>query len=306
MCIFHEYIQHAYQAATGHTPDYDEIYWQLTEENPYVNTRSLFRKTELTETMEHMLAGLDASESAIERSRHILSCWIHATDWLATHTGYVDHVPRVHPQISGRTDQLLRPDILPLYELDEETFREATGQLEAPADRYITQELFRHSERYWFRFMDWLERALRDTSDRCCRQLAEFVRRCSFDERQIRRWKSSYGEIRVYMEQQPVDEIDIMEFDTDFLTGYVDSVARGIFVPVIFHATVHYRNGSLLARFSGDADVNDLKRPGASDFCAVVDDAIEWIRQEIDGIRELTEPHEAAISEDLPERQLAA
>ncbi|EMH9204313.1 hypothetical protein NGC52_25720 [Klebsiella michiganensis] len=66
--------------------------------------------------------------------------------------------------------------------------------------------------------MDWLERALRDTSDQCCRQFAEFIRRCSSDEREIKRWESDYGEIRVYMEKQPVDEIDIMEFDADFHT----------------------------------------------------------------------------------------
>ncbi|HBM3184827.1 TPA: hypothetical protein LVM22_001089 [Klebsiella oxytoca] len=210
------------------------------------------------------------------------------------------------PDTQADTDQLLRADILPLYELDEETFREATAQLEAPANSYITQIQFRHSERYWWRFMDWLERALRDVSDRCCRQLTGFVKRCSFDERLIRRWKSDYGEIRVYMEQQPVDEIDIMEFDTDYLTGYVDSVARGTFVPAIFHATVHYRNGSIIARFSGDADVNNPEHPGAGDYCSVVDDAIEWIRQEVDELRELAEHPAATVSEVLPERQLAA
>ncbi|NMD81421.1 hypothetical protein HG597_20165 [Klebsiella sp. DNRA6] len=104
------------------------------------------------------------------------------------------------------------------------------------------------------------------------------------------------------MEQQPVDEIDIMEFDTDFLTGYVDSVARGIFVPVKFHVKVHYRNGSLLARFSGDADVNNLERPGASDYCVVVDDAIEWIRQEVKDLSQKESTYKKFASESTSEQ----
>lgn len=61
---------------------------------------------------------------------------------------------RIHPQISGRTDQLLRADIMPLYELDEAMFREASGQRDNASEEYITLAQFRQSERYWFRFMD--------------------------------------------------------------------------------------------------------------------------------------------------------
>ncbi len=307
MCIIHEYIQHAYRAALAFSPDYDDIYWRLDEDsNPYVNTRILFRKEILSEIMEHMLSGLNSEETAITRSRNILKLWIHATDWLATQTEYVDHIPRVHPQVSGRTDQLLRADILPLYELDDETFREATGQTDIPQCDVMTLEQFRKSERYWIHFMDWLERAVRDTSDRCCRQLTKFVSRCSFEERQLRSWKSAFGEIRLHMSSQAIEDIDIMEFDDDYLTGYIDSVANGVFVPVIFNVSVHYRSGAAVARFSGDADVNDLEHPNAADYSSVVDDAIEWIRLEVDELRQLTEIRETSAKEDISVRRLAA
>ena len=34
------------------------------------------------------------------------------------------------------------------------------------------------------------------------------------------------------------------------------------------------------------ANVNDLTHPGAEDYYAVMDDAIEWIRQEVKDLRE--------------------
>lgn len=306
MFIFHEYIQQCYQAATGYAPDYDDIYWQLTEETPYVNTRTLYRKAELTGVMGHMLAGLDTTDGTVERCRHILGCWIDATDWLASQTGYVDHVPRVHPQISGRTDQLLRPDILPLYELDGETFREATGQQEVPADRYITPAQFRQSERYWFRFMDWFERALRDVSHRCCGVLTKFVARCPQEETQIRRWQGEYGELRLTLCPTDIDDIDIMEFEDGFLTEYVEGVAAGLFVPVTFRADVHYRNGVRLASFTSDTEVNEPEHPGAADFCDVVNDAIEWIRQEVEILRPPVSSRDIPAGEIQQERQLAA
>ncbi|MDY4316510.1 hypothetical protein SOW02_16425 [Pectobacterium actinidiae] len=93
-------------------------------------------------------------------------------------------------------------------------------------------------------------------------------------------WSGDTGEIRLYMSPQPIDEIDIMEFEDDFLTSYVDAIVAGVHVPVIFRADVHYRNGAVMASFMGDTEVNEPERPNASDYCAVVDDAIGWIREE--------------------------
>lgn len=291
MCIIHEYIQQAYQRIVGYAPDYDEICWQLDVDagHTYVNTHTLFETEQLTAVMETMLERLAIDEAKRERSRKVLTLWIHATNWLANEgrdDGYL-YLPRVHPQISGRTDQLLRAEIMPLYELDEAVFREASGQRESAPEAYVTLAQFRQSERYWLRFMDHLERSLRDVSYQCLDTLTRFVSACTFEARQLRHWRSCAGEIRLYMSPQPIDEIDIMEFEDDFLTEYVDAVAVGIYVPVIFRADVHYRNGAVLACFTGDAEVNEPEHPNASDYCAVVDDAIEWIREEVEHVESL-------------------
>ncbi|MFJ5317491.1 hypothetical protein [Pectobacterium versatile] len=283
MCIIHEYIQQAYQKALGYAPDYDEICWQLDENagHTYVNTQILFETDKLMVVMETMLERLNTDDAKRERSRKVLELWINATNWLANEVddGYI-HLPRVHPQISGCTDQLLRADIMSLYELDEDVFRDASGQGDRAPEECITLAQFRQSERYWLRFMDYLERSLRDVSHQCAETLTKFVSACAFEEKQIRRWSGDAGEIRLYMFPQPIDEIDIMEFEDDFLTSYVDAIAVGVHVPVIFRADVHYRNGAVMASFTGDAEVNEPDRPNASDYCAVVDDAIEWVREE--------------------------
>ncbi|RJL53160.1 hypothetical protein [Pectobacterium carotovorum] len=285
MCIIHEYIQHAYQRTLGYAPDYDDIGWQLDEDAgiTYVNTQTLFENEQLTAVMETMLERLDTDDAKRERSRKVLTLWINATNWLANGNG-VEHgylyLPRVHPQISGRTDQLLRADIMPLYELDEEAFREASGQSNSLPDEYVTLAQFRQSERYWFRFMDHLERSLRDVSHQCAETLTQFVSNCTFEEKQIRRWVGKSGEIRLYMSQQSIDDVDIMEFEDDFLTQHVDAIAAEIYVPVTFRADVHYRNGAVMKSFTGDTEVNDPERPNASDYYDVMVDAIEWIREE--------------------------
>ncbi|MBN3263997.1 hypothetical protein [Pectobacterium brasiliense] len=301
MCIIHEYIQHAYQRTLGYAPDYDDICWQLDEDAgiTYVNTQTLFENEQLTAVMETMLERLDTDDVKRERSRKVLRLWINATNWLANGNrvehGYL-YLPRVHPQISGRTDQLLRADIMPLYELDEAAFREASGQSDSLPDEYVALAQFRQSERYWFRFMDHLERSLRDVSHQCAETLTQFVSACTFEEKQIRRWRGSAGEIRLYMSQQSIDDIDVMEFENDFLTQHVDAIAAGIYVPVTFRADVHYRNGAVMKSFTGDTEVNDPERPNASDYYAVVDDAIEWIREESEHVVSLMNTASLSIS----------
>lgn len=284
MCIIHEYIQHAYQSALGYAPGYEEICWRLDvgSGQTYVNTHTLFETDQLTAVMETMLERLAIDEAKRERSRKVLTLWIHATNWLANEGGddsYM-HLPRTHPQISGHTDQLLRAEIMPLYELDEAVFREASGQRESAPEAYVTLAQFRQSERYWLRFMDHLERSLRDVSYQCLDTLTKFVSNCTFEEKQIRRWRGSIGEIRLYMSQQSIDDVDIMEFEDDFLTQHVDAIAAGIYVPVTFRADVHYRNGAVMKSFTGDTEVNDPERPNASDYYEVMVDAIGWVREE--------------------------
>ncbi|AIA69930.1 conserved hypothetical protein [Pectobacterium atrosepticum SCRI1043] len=299
MCIIHEYIQQAYQRTLGYAPDYDDICWQLDENvgHTYVNTQMLFENEQLTAVMETMLERLDTDDAKRERSRKVLTLWINATNWLANELehGYM-HLPRVHPQISGRTDQLLRADIMPLYELDESVFREASGQGDSVPDEYVTLAQFRQSERYWFRFMDHLERSLRDVSHQCAETLTQFVSNCTFEARRIRRWCGNTGDIRLYMAPQPIDEIDIMEFEDDFLTQHVDAIAAGIYVPVTFRADIHYRNGAVMKSFTGDTEVNDPERPNTSDYYEVMVDAIGWIREESEHVVSLVNTASLSIS----------
>ncbi|KML70051.1 hypothetical protein [Pectobacterium peruviense] len=299
MCIIHEYIQQAYQRELGYAPDYDEICWQLDENvgHTYVNTQMLFENEQLTAVMETMLERLDTDDAKRERSRKVLTLWINATNWLANELehGHM-YLPRVHSQISGRTDQLLRTDIMPLYELDEAVFREASGQGDSVPDEYVTLAQFRQSERYWFRFMDHLERSLRDVSHQCAETLTQFVSNCTFEARRIRRWCGNTGDIRLYMAPQPIDEIDIMEFEDDFLTQHVDAIAAGIYVPVTFRADIHYRNGAVMKSFTGDTEVNDPERPNTSDYYEVMVDAIGWIREELEHVVSLVNTASLSIS----------
>ncbi|EPC4577161.1 hypothetical protein PO498_15495 [Klebsiella variicola] len=290
MTIIHEYIQQAYRTALGYAPDYDDIFWDLNTSRPYVNSRILFETGPLTEVMEGMLAGLDAPEETVARCRQVLTCWIRAANWQATRTNEGIWLPRCHPQVSGYHDQLMRGDITPLLSLEGDTFDEATGQRDIPLAQCLTPAQFRASERYWMRFMDWLERTLRNVSRQCCKILSAFAGHCTSEEREIRCWRSEHGTIRVFMCPQAVDEIDFMEFEDNYLTEYVDAVAAGLFVPVTFRVDVNYRNGATLARFTGDAEVNDVEHPGAEDFCCVVDDAISWIREEVEYARTFRVP----------------
>lgn len=62
----------------------------------------------------------------------------------------------------------------------------------------------------------------------------------------------------------------------------------------------------LLARISKDADVNDLKHPGAEDYYAVMNEAIEWIRQEVKDLSQKESAHKKFASESTSETRLAA
>ncbi|MGM3190956.1 hypothetical protein ACS25B_08505 [Dickeya dadantii subsp. dieffenbachiae] len=191
---------------------------------------------------------------------------------------------------------MLRADILPLYELDEAAFREASGQSGNSPEAFVTLAQFRQSERYWFHFMDHLERSLRDVSHQCAETLTQFVSNCTFEGKQIRRWIGKSGDIRLYMSRQSIDEIDIMEFEDDFLTQHVDAIAAGIYVPVTFRADIHYRNGAVMKSFMGDKEVNDPERPNASDYYEVMVDAIGWIRKESEHVVSLVNTASLSMS----------
>lgn len=54
------------------------------------------------------------------------------------------------------------------------------------------------------------------------------------------------------------------------------------------------------------ANVNDLTHPGAEDYYAVMDDAIEWIRQEVKDLSRQESTHKKFACESTSETRLAA
>ncbi|MGG6033100.1 hypothetical protein ACQSE4_26145, partial [Salmonella enterica] len=123
---------------------------------------------------------------------------------------------------------------------------------------------------------------LRETTEHCFRQLSRFVENCNFEPRILRRYKGGYGDIRVDVMPQDIGEIDVMEFDPDYIISWVDKVADGVFTPLQFVANVYYRNGIQMASFRGDIEVEDLSHLTAKDYGDVVGQAVEWVREQFD------------------------
>ncbi|EEB8092474.1 hypothetical protein GI007_20240 [Salmonella enterica] len=61
-----------------------------------------------------MLGSLESDEVTVTRCRQVLTLWITGLDALARESNSSELLPRVHPQSSGQTDQLLSGDIRPL------------------------------------------------------------------------------------------------------------------------------------------------------------------------------------------------
>ncbi|EBH8655710.1 hypothetical protein DYL80_21525 [Salmonella enterica subsp. enterica serovar Minnesota] len=281
--IYDWYIQQHMQAATGLELDDEDFTWQFRGvSSDHVNTYMLFEHEKLLVAMETMLDSLESDEATVTRCRQVLTLWITGLDTLARERNSAEILPRVHPHSSGQADQLLSGDIRPLQQCSEEDYLRLTGQTDLPENQRIPQKTFNATEKYWQRFEAWLGRQLRETTEHCFRQLSRFVENCNFEPRILRRYKGEYGDIRVDVMPQDIGEIDVMEFDPDYIISWVDKVADGVFTPLQFVANVYYRNGVLMASFRGDIEVEDLSHLTAKDYGDVVGLAVEWVREQFD------------------------
>ncbi|HAG1964787.1 TPA: hypothetical protein G8R56_003010 [Salmonella enterica] len=281
--IYDWYIQQHMQAATGLELDDEDFTWQFRGvASDHVNTYMLFEHEKLLVAMETMLDSLESDEATVTRCRQVLTLWITGLDTLARERNSAEILPRVHPHSSGQADQLLSGDIRPLQQCSEEDYLRLTGQTDLPENQRIPQKTFNATEKYWQRFEAWLGRQLRETTEHCFRQLSRFVENCNFEPRILRRYKGGYGDIRVDVMPQDIGEIDVMEFDPDYIISWVDKVADGVFTPLQFVANVYYRNGIQMASFRGDIEVEDLSHLTAKDYGDVVGLAVEWVREQFD------------------------
>ncbi|EGG8414407.1 hypothetical protein HHY55_002203 [Salmonella enterica] len=281
--IYDWYIQQHMQAATGLELDDEDFTWQFRGvASDHVNTYMLFEHEKLLVAMETMLDSLESDEATVTRCRQVLTLWITGLDTLARERNSAEILPRVHPHSSGQADQLLSGDIRPLQQCSEEDYLRLTGQTDLPENQRIPQKTFNATEKYWQRFEAWLGRQLRETTEHCFRQLSRFVENCNFEPRILRRYKGEYGDIRVDVMPQDIGEIDVMEFDPDYIISWVDKVADGVFTPLQFVANVYYRNGIQMASFRGDIEVEDLSHLTAKDYGDVVGLAVEWVREQFD------------------------
>ncbi|ECJ2363901.1 hypothetical protein QBG75_004687 [Salmonella enterica] len=289
--IYDWYIQQHMQAATGLELDDEDFTWQFRGvASDHVNTYMLFEHEKLLVAMETMLDSLESDEATVTRCRQVLTLWITGLDTLARERNSAEILPRVHPHSSGQADQLLSGDIRPLQQCSEEDYLRLTGQTDLPENQRIPQKTFNATEKYWQRFEAWLGRQLRETTEHCFRQLSRFVENCNFEPRILRRYKGEYGDIRVDVMPQDIGEIDVMEFDPDYIISWVDKVADGVFTPLQFVANVYYRNGVQMASFRGDTEVEDIDHVTAKDYGDVVEQAIEWVREQFDEPEKIDRP----------------
>ncbi|EAB4413602.1 hypothetical protein KN894_004805 [Salmonella enterica] len=289
--IYDWYIQQHMQAATGLELDDEDFTWQFRGvASDHVNTYMLFEHEKLLVAMETMLDSLESDEATVTRCRQVLTLWITGLDTLARERNSAEILPRVHPHSSGQADQLLSGDIRPLQQCSEEDYLRLTGQTDLPENQRIPQKTFNATEKYWQRFEAWLGRQLRETTEHCFRQLSRFVENCNFEPRILRRYKGEYGDIRVDVMPQDIGEIDVMEFDPDYIISWVDKVADGVFTPVQFVANVYYRNGVQMASFRGDTEVDNISHMTAKDYGDVVGQAVEWVREQFDEPASASQP----------------
>ncbi|AXC67061.1 hypothetical protein FNI16_22080 [Salmonella enterica subsp. diarizonae] len=289
--IYDWYIQQHMQAATGLELDDEDFTWQFRGvASDHVNTYMLFEHEKLLVAMETMLDSLESDEATVTRCRQVLTLWITGLDTLARERNSAEILPRVHPHSSGQADQLLSGDIRPLQQCSEEDYLRLTGQTDLPENQRIPQKTFNATEKYWQRFEAWLGRQLRETTEHCFRQLSRFVENCNFEPRILRRYKGEYGDIRVDVMPQDIGEIDVMEFDPDYIISWVDKVADGVFTPLQFVANVYYRNGVQMASFRGDTEVDNISHMTAKDYGDVVGQAVEWVREQFDEPASASQP----------------
>ena len=227
-----------------------------------------------------MLSGLNSDEATLARCRQVLTLWIAGLDTLSKETEHPGWLPQVHPHSSGQCDLLLKGNPAALTEADEEKYLRVTGQQDLPAHRRIPQVTFSKTVRYWHRFERWLAQQLQEITQHCYQKLKCFVANCTTEPRPLREFRGEYGSLRLFVGPQDIDEIDILEFNPEYIVSWVDKVADGLFTPVCFVVNVHYRNGALLESFPWDSEVDDINRLTSKDYGEAMSQAINWIREQ--------------------------
>ncbi|EAQ8932645.1 hypothetical protein D8T00_08175 [Salmonella enterica] len=299
MSIIDEYISQQISERLNLDIDGDDITWQLGGHvSDYVNTRILFTRERLMSVMEVMLSGLNSDEATLSRCRQILTLWIAGLDTLSKEAEEPDWLPRVHPGSSGRYDQLLSGNTTALIDADEEEYLRVTGQMEPPEHRRIPQATFNNTVRYWHRFESWLAQQLREVTQYCYRRLRCFVENCKTAPRKIRHYRGELGSLRLYVGQQNIEEIDVLEFNPEYIVSWVDKVADGLFTPVRFVVNVHYKNGALLESFPWDCEVDDINRLTSKDYGEAMSQAVAWVREQItdEPVKDLPVPQQPRLA----------
>ncbi|EFU6858728.1 hypothetical protein HT146_003862 [Salmonella enterica] len=283
MSIIDEYISQHYSERLSLDVTEEDITWQLRDSHSdYVNTRILFTREKLMAVMEAMLSGLDSDEATLVRCRQVLTLWIAGLDTLSKEAEQLDWLPRVHPHSSGQCDLLLKGNPAALTEADEETYLRVTGQQDLPVHRRIPQATFSKTVRYWHRFETWLAEQLQDITQHCYRKLCRFVANATTEPRLLHEYRGEYGSLRLFVGPQNIDEIDILEFNPEYIVSWVDKVADGVFTPVCFAVNVHYKNGILLECFTWDSEVDNINRLTSSDYGEAMSQAISWVREQFE------------------------
>ncbi|EGC4242432.1 hypothetical protein H9L74_004141 [Salmonella enterica] len=283
MSIIDEYISQHYSERLSLDVTEEDITWQLRgSHSDYVNTRILFTREKLMAVMETMLSGLDSDEATLARCRQVLTLWIAGLDTLSKEAEQPDWLPRVHPHSSGQCDLLLKGNPAALTEADEETYLRVTGQQDLPVHRRIPQATFSKTVRYWHRFETWLAEQLQDITQHCYRKLCRFVANATTEPRLLHEYRGEYGSLRLFVGPQNIDEIDILEFNPEYIVSWVDKVADGVFTPVCFAVNVHYKNGILLECFTWDSEVDNINRLTSSDYGEAMSQAISWVREQFE------------------------
>ncbi|EBS1343709.1 hypothetical protein D7O82_12980 [Salmonella enterica subsp. enterica serovar Kottbus] len=281
MSIIDEYISQHFSERLNLDVTKDNITWQLRgSRSDYVNSRILFTREKLMAVMDVMLSGLNSDEATLARCRQVLTLWIAGLDTLSKEAEHPDWLPQVHPHSSGQCDLLLKGNPAALTEADEETYLRVTGQQDLPAHRRIPQVTFSKTVRYWHRFERWLAQQLQEITQHCYQKLKCFVANCTTEPRPLREFRGEYGSLRLFVGPQDIDEIDILEFNPEYIVSWVDKVADGLFTPVCFVANVYYKNGILLESFTWDSEVDDINRLTSKDYGEAMSQAINWIREQ--------------------------
>lgn len=283
MSIIDEYISQHYSERLSLDVTEEDIIWQLRgSHSDYVNTRILFTQEKLMAVMEAMLSGLDSDDATLARCRQVLTLWIAGLDTLSKEAEQPDWLPRVHPHSSGQCDLLLKGNPAALTEADEETYLRVTGQQDLPAHRRIPQATFSNTLRYWHRFETWLAQQLHDITQHCYRKLYRFVANSTTEPRLLHEYRGEYGSLRLFVGPQDIDEIDILEFNPEYIESWVDKVADGVFTPVCFAVNVHYKNGILLESFTWNSEVDNIHRLTSCDYGEAMSQAISWVREQFE------------------------